>query len=189
MKFHFILTFIGVACLILSSCGLPENHRAGGDPGALFTAAAQTLEAQLTQGASLNSFTASPTPFPPTSLSTATPEIPSATPQTTPDSTKPCDAAKFVSDVTIPDGTKLAGGESFTKTWRFTNIGTCVWDSSYTLVFDVGDQIGGPASLPLPEKVAPGQQVDISVTLQAPSLPGNYRGYWRLRNPSGETLP
>jgi len=42
--------------------------------------------------------------------------------------------ALFVSDVTITDGTVLAPGEAFTKTWRFQNTGTCDWDEKYTIV-------------------------------------------------------
>lgn len=189
MKFYSALTFIGVICLIFSSCSLPENRRSD-SPGALFTAAAQTLEAQLTQDRLPNSTpTTSATPIPTSISPTAASVVPAITPQATTDQTKPCDAAKFVSDVTIPDGTKLGSGESFIKTWRFANIGTCTWTTAYSLIFDAGDQIGGPASLPLPANVTPGQEVDVSVSLQAPSVPGKYRGYWRLRNPSGEMLP
>jgi hypothetical protein len=91
--------------------------------------------------------------------------------------------------VTIPDGTKFNGGEAFTKTWQFKNIGTCTWDTSYTLVFDTGELMSGPASVSLPGSIAPGQQVDLSVTLVAPSANGTYRGYWRLRNGAGTFLP
>ena len=37
--------------------------------------------------------------------------------------------------------------------------------------------------------VAPGQEVDLSVTLTAPATNGSYRSYWRIRNPSGVLLP
>ena len=181
MGFYLTLTFTIVLGAVLSSCSLFDTRQPGNNPDAIFTAAAQTVEAKLTQGALLEPANSLIPTIPPTGPS-PTPTATQAQAAVTTDPNQVCDAAKFVSDVTIPDGTKLVSGESFTKTWRFINIGACTWNPSYTLVFDVGDLIGGPASLPLPGNVAPGQEVDVSVTLQAPSSPGSYRGYWRLRN-------
>lgn len=45
-----------------------------------------------------------------------------------------CDWAQFITDVTVPDGTKYEPGETFEKTWRLKNIGTCTWTISYSLV-------------------------------------------------------
>lgn len=46
--------------------------------------------------------------------------------------------------------------------------------------------MGGPASAQLTTgTVAPGQLIDVSVTLKAPSTPGTYQGYWMLRNGAG----
>ncbi|MBI3738755.1 MAG: hypothetical protein HY258_06885, partial [Chloroflexi bacterium] len=96
-----------------------------------------------------------------------------------------CDAAQFVSDVTVPDGTAFSPGATFIKTWRLKNVGSCTWTTSYSLVFASGEQMGGPASVALPQSVAPGQTVDISVTLTAPSAPGTYTGFWQFKNASG----
>lgn len=96
-----------------------------------------------------------------------------------------CDWAQFIADVTVPDGSTFAPNAPFTKTWRLKNIGNCTWTTSYALVFDSGSQMGGPASVNLPNSVAPGQTVDISISLTAPSAPGHYIGYWRFRNASG----
>ncbi len=30
-------------------------------------------------------------------------------------------------DITIPDGTKMTPNESFAKTWRLENVGSCTW--------------------------------------------------------------
>ena len=51
--------------------------------------------------------------------------------------------AAFVSDVTIPDGTVMAPGQSFTKTWKLKNIGTTSW-SNYNLKFFDGEQMDAP---------------------------------------------
>jgi hypothetical protein len=106
----------------------------------------------------------------------------------TPVPTKTCDSSQFLADVTVPDGTNYKGGETFTKTWRLKNTGTCTWDSTYALVFDNGDQLGGPASQGMTGSVAPDQEVDVSVALKAPTAAGTYRGYWRLRNASGKFI-
>jgi hypothetical protein len=97
----------------------------------------------------------------------------------------PCGRFDFVADMSVGDYTNFYPGTTFTKTWRLRNSGTCTWDSSYSLVFDSGYSMSGPASVALPGTVAPGQLVDVSVTLQAPYNNGTYRGFWKLQNPSG----
>ncbi len=94
----------------------------------------------------------------------------------------------FVADITVPDGTKINAGASFTKTWRLRNSGTCTWTTSYALVFADGDSMNGPVAVPLGSSVAPGQTIDISVNLTAPSTAGTRRGYWKLRNTAGATF-
>ncbi|HVN15907.1 MAG TPA: NBR1-Ig-like domain-containing protein [Anaerolineales bacterium] len=99
--------------------------------------------------------------------------------------TSGCDRAQFITDVTIPDGTPLAPGIAFSKTWRLKNIGTCTWTTGYALIFDSGEKMGGPDSAALPTNVAPGQTVDITVQLTSPTTAGTYRGYWKFRNANG----
>jgi hypothetical protein len=96
-----------------------------------------------------------------------------------------CDWAQFITDVTVPDGTKFEPGAAFQKTWRLKNIGTCTWTTSYSLVFDSGAQMGAPASVKLPSEVKPGQTIDISVNMTAPTSAGRYIGYWKFKNASG----
>ena len=96
-----------------------------------------------------------------------------------------CDRAQFIADVTVPDGTTYAAGTTFNKTWRLKNIGACTWTTSYQLVFYSGTQMGGPSALTFPQTVAPGQTVDLTVTLTAPSSAGSYRGYWMFKNANG----
>lgn len=97
-----------------------------------------------------------------------------------------CYWAQFIADVTIPDGTNFAPGTAFTKTWRLKNIGSCVWSSSdVSLIFVSGQQMGAPSSVALPITVSPGQTVDISVNMAAPSTAGHYLGYYKFRSASG----
>ena len=96
-----------------------------------------------------------------------------------------CDAAQFIADVTIPDGTVVAPGATFVKTWRLKNVGSCTWTTAYAIVFTGGDQLGAPAVVNMPSSVAPGASVDITVNMTAPTTPAHYRGNWKLRNASG----
>ena len=96
-----------------------------------------------------------------------------------------CDQAQFVSDLTAPDGSTFAPGTAFTKTWRLMNVGTCAWTTSYNLVWVGGDSIGAPLSVRLPVNVAPGQMVDVSVNLTAPTISGHYRALFKISNTSG----
>ncbi len=150
------------------------------------TTVAQTIEAQLTQIAVNPQTTPSPPTPLPTELATA-PAQPTEIGATAPPSSENCDRATFIEDVTVPDGTVYEPGETFVKTWRLQNAGECAWNAGYAVVFDKGDAMGSPASFPLTSgEVQPGEQVEVSVTLQAPNEPGEYRGDWKLRNASGQ---
>ena len=118
---------------------------------------------------------------PPTATPTRTPGPVTVT---VPPST--CDKVQFVADVNIPDGTTLAPGATFTKTWRLKNVGACAWSTSYQLVFFSGEQMGAASSAAFPRNVAVGQTVDISMNMTAPSAAGSYRGYWMFKNASGQ---
>lgn len=97
-----------------------------------------------------------------------------------------CDLAGFVTDVTVPDGSKADPDQHFTKTWRLKNEGSCTWTSDYDLVFSSGDDMGAPPAVQLTAgAVAPGETVDVSVELVAPSTPGTYKGFYKLRNGGG----
>lgn len=127
------------------------------------------------------------TPPPPTPIIVQITNTPAPTSTTAPAATATsyCDWVAFIKDVNFPDGTILAPGETFTKTWRLKNRGTCTWTPDYTLVYNSGAQMGETTTARLSNYVAPGQTVDISITLTAPASAGSYTGYWMLRNPSG----
>lgn len=127
----------------------------------------------------------------PTESSLPTPEVtpvPTLTPtaeQETPEPGTCTYDATFVADVTIPDNTPLAPGTEFIKTWRLRNTGTCDWGKGFHFVFTGGEQLGGPASIPIPPTPS-GATLDISVPFQAPDVLGRYRSTWRIRTPDGE---
>jgi len=102
------------------------------------------------------------------------------------------DAAKFVSDVTIPDGTVVSANTAFTKTWRLENIGTCTWDSSYLVAYISGTtmtQQPGYWIVQQGQVVVPGQTVDVGVGMTAPPENGSYVSYWGLRNVDRQFMP
>jgi hypothetical protein len=129
--------------------------------------------------------TATATQVPPTPTLaglTITPVLPTFTPSAT---ALPCNAAQFVQDVTIPDGTTLSPNAVFTKTWRLKNVGACTWTPSYDMVFAGGERMGAPEVLDLPGNVAPGAVIDISINMTAPAAEGTYRSSWKLRDGAG----
>ncbi len=187
------------ALLALSSCNFPTNASTAtvAPMDAINTAAAQTviamstaLAASSTPGPNTDSPTQAPqnTPVPSTNLPVVTlAPVLSSTPVSDNIPTV-CDRVKFVKDVTIPDDTAFAPNESFTKTWRLQNAGTCTWNSNYRLVFDNGDVMSGPVSTSLPGTVTPGQEIDVSVNLKAPGSAGKYKGYWKIQNAAGQSF-
>ncbi|GAB4415977.1 MAG: hypothetical protein Kow00106_11510 [Anaerolineae bacterium] len=98
------------------------------------------------------------------------------------------DEASFVADVTVPDGLVVQPGETFVKTWRVRNTGNTTWTTGYSLRFVAGDQMGAPDSVPLPRAVQPGEVVELSVTLRAPTRPGRHRSTWKLANAAGKVF-
>lgn len=115
------------------------------------------------------------------------PSLPTPIPTAAPSAEPSCSAAaEFVKDVTVADGARLGPRESFEKTWRLRNDGSCTWSAEYDLVFLSGYRLGGDGIVPLPGAVEPGETVDLTVEMAAPRAVGTYTGYWMLRNPEGE---
>ena len=189
---YVLIALILLSSLVLSGCDVIPVV-SGTAPGTIVDVVTTILSTQTSSPApeltALNpTSTTTSTPIP--STITPTPIPPTFTPTLIPPTPTPkiyCDWLSFVKDVTIPDGTALKTGQTFEKTWRLKNRGACTWTPDYALVFSSGAQMGETFAVKLPGYVAPGNMVDVSVALTAPSAPGNYRGYWTLRNAS-ETL-
>lgn len=190
------LKLIISACLLsllMAACTLPSNSPdAVATIQAVYTAQSGTVTVLETQPGVITTPIPQPTitfpTLPPiTSIPSLTPtqQAPTQPPPTQKPPSSYCDWAAFIKDVSVDDGAAFAPGEKFTKTWRLANIGTCTWTGSYSLVFSSGNSMGGSAVNSIPTPVNPGQYVDISVQLTAPSTLDNYRGYWLLRNGAG----
>ena len=105
-------------------------------------------------------------------------------PQPTATSAACTNAASFVADVTVPDNSQILATSTFVKTWRIKNSGTCTWDGRYHLVHAGGPTLSAVVeTLQMPATVAPGQTVDLTLTMMAPVTPGSYQSDWKLRTP------
>jgi len=193
---------LAVGLILLSSCNMPRKGatQTVSGPGMIYTAAAQTLAAEVAAAtATVYSYplaTYPPTYAFPTSIPTSTPIEPTETeyeyeeeaPPPPPPTAIPCDYASFVKDVSYPDNTELAAGTVFTKTWRLQNSGACTWSKEYAVVFTGGDDMDSPSSVALPHSVRPGQTVDVSVGLKAPDTIGTYRAEYKLRSDTNQVF-
>lgn len=191
-----LLVLSGVIALItaFSSGGNAED-----EVNAVYTNAAATLEAQqLTLEASVPSATptvvtstptitvtplASPTLFPTVASSGGT----SGGTGGTGSGAVGCSNSAFVADVTVPDDTVMTPGQTFTKTWKLQNTGSCAWTTAYKVSFVSGNAMGGNATV-LAAAVQPGQSGDISVAMTAPATAGDAIGYWILTNDTGQNF-
>jgi hypothetical protein len=168
----------------LTSCG-----GADAESDTIATAVAMTVSAQETEQAQATS-TPALTEAGPTSTPEAKPTekaAPTFAPPTAPGpvgSGDPCLLANLISE-TIPDGTVMQPGDTFYKTWRLKNNGTCTWNSAYKIVYWSGDLMGGLLEYQFPEVVSPGEEVDVTLFLKAPTTNGNVSSYWKLQSEWG----
>lgn len=93
---------------------------------------------------------------------------------------------------TIPDGATLKPGEAFIKTFTLKNVGETTWDEQYHLILfntiPAGEPMGSALSIPLGQKVLPGEEVVISIPLTASQNPGMHSVVWQLVNGQGEVV-
>lgn len=169
--------------MLIAGCNFPLGQTPTPDPAALATLAAHTVEAVLTQAA-LGTQPPSAPSAEPTRSSTTAPS-PALSPPSNTKEPQCSNQALFIDDVTIPDNSTLAGGQSFVKIWRFKNSGTCCWSRTYSLIFIGGELMDAETVIPLISQVYPDADVDLAVDMIAPEAPGIYRGFWKLRSPEG----
>lgn len=197
-----------VMTLLLGACAIgqqPEITPDVVDVDAIYTSAAATAIAQMTELASI----ATPT-LPPTATPTSDMPLVQVTPladdpdddnETPPDSatitpTRPpitaapgvggtpapeCNSAAFEGE-TIPDGTIFMPNVNITKVWKFRNTGTCTWTDGYSFRFVDGERMGGVDYYFIGENnhVAPGETVNVSINIRTPMTSGRMVGYWQL---------
>jgi hypothetical protein len=184
------MTILIAGILLLTACGgNSADLTPTVDPNALSTQVVGTFSAALTQTAVAQptiqlfpTLTASPT-FAPFATSAATfPPISQAIVAPT----KSCYSMAFVSDVTIPDNTPMTPGQTFTKTWKVVNNGSCAWDAGFKFAHTGGDAMSG-VTYTLLSAVAVNATVELSIAMTAPTAKtGAIRSNWRMSTAGGQ---
>ncbi|MFO7695834.1 MAG: NBR1-Ig-like domain-containing protein [Anaerolineae bacterium] len=87
--------------------------------------------------------------------------------------------SKYVRDISIPDGTVMAPGQAFTKSWEIQNSGEVPWPDGTELRRVEGAVMGPIESVSLNTRPA-GERAEISVDMLAPGETGTHRSYWQL---------
>ena len=130
------------------------------------------------------------TPLPPTRSPSPIPMV-TVTPKPTTETYTDETAIYFVSE-TIPDGSQIAPGQAFTKSWKIGNSGPGTWTTDFDLFLvssnPENEHLGAPDSTPLSQEVKPDEEIEISIDLIAPAQDGQYTVVWRLRNERGEWI-
>jgi len=183
-KLYLMIPVLAVLVL-LSACGASNRNR-GSNPEAdtVRTAAAATANARLTE---IGPRTAEPTTTPYATRTmtlppTATvPGLPTNTPRpaATATSQRSPDAAEWVTQ-SPADYSTFAPGTPFKMTWTIRNVGTSTWTRAYQLRFFANHQLGAPAAVNFSKDVPPGDTIDLTVDMIAPTTPGDYHSLWVL---------
>jgi hypothetical protein len=160
---------------------------------AVYTQAAQTVQAGLTQTAAvLPSNTPTDTPMP-TSTVTPTQEVTqtsavSPTNTVAPTTSHPttADKAEWISQ-NPADGTVVNPNQPFNMVWTVKNTGTTTWNTSYQLRYYLSEanlRFSG-SDIKFPKEVKPGETIDLTVPMRAPTSTGDYTTIWVLTNDQG----
>jgi len=170
------LGLAGISCSVHLATSQPDANQVALQV-AQTVAAVNAIKAQ--QQAAQPTLPPAPTIAPPPTqepLLSYTPE-PTAT-------VTPCLWATAV-DLNYPDHTDVVHGTSFNKTWRFTNVGYCTWNTAFYLAFQGGTQMGGASPTYLAAIVHPGESIDVTIPMTAPASTGIYTGNWGLYSNTG----
>lgn len=190
-----LMLFLLSGLLLLSACSRSEATPTT-DPALIFTQAAETVAAGLTQTAA-SMHTATPTvTLPPTSTPEPTQAVTptsavSPTATIPPTATRPsvADRADFVSQSPL-DGTVMYPEQPFTLTWTVKNVGTTTWTTAYQVRFFLGDATlrFGASDIRFPKEVKPNENVDLTLSMKAPTKAGDYTTIWVLTNADGQNF-
>lgn len=186
-----------VCAFLLASCGGGEGE---GTPTPTLSAddiqtlAVETFSAAMTQTAlaapsdtRVPTLTASPTsaPFVTSTGGAGVPGVGLPGVATSAGATS-CYRLAFVSDVSIPDNTPMTPGQTFTKTWKVSNTGSCAWEAGFKFAFTSGEAMNG-VTYTLPSAVPANATIDISIAMTAPTnRTGAIRGNWRMSTAAGQ---
>jgi hypothetical protein len=198
-KIKTISMIVMLFVLLLTACKPADN--AENDPNAVYTQAAQTVIAQITQIAELTpSATATDIPLP-TATALPTQVVVQPTLPPAPDQVIPTATVYVIPTAapTIPvvqdkaawyaqspaDGATISVDDYFTITWVLTNTGQTTWTTDYQYRYYSGAVLHQVAGYKLPHSVAPNETVELKVSAKAPHDPGEYLTSWVITNADG----
>ncbi|MBA8825132.1 hypothetical protein FHX42_002483 [Saccharopolyspora lacisalsi] len=96
------------------------------------------------------------------------------------------DLSSTLVDETYEDGTHVATGERFTKSWILRNLGTRRWEGRWLTRIN-STPCSAPKRVRVPD-TEPGRVVTISVEVTASPRPAYCKSYWKMTNSRGEFL-
>ncbi len=183
IKYRFA-TLLGAAILMAGTgCGPSAAELTPTiDPNMIRTEAVSTFSYSLTQTAlakptNTATLTSSPTSSPaPIRTGTALTQAVGG-PAT-------CYGLVYAQDVTVPDNSPMTPGQSFTKTWRVRNTGSCAIAPGFTFKNVGGDPMGGQP-LTLTQPIPAGATTELSINMTAPTSTGTVQGTWRMADANG----
>ena len=185
-KLMHTLSVLGIVIVLLfiSAC---SNKTPTPDLAKVNTMIAQTVAVQQTRteiARPTNTPTKPPvptnTPVPPTSTVASTSSLPTATtPAAQPISGT--DGGTWVAS-NPADKTAQLQGQTFKVNVKLMNTGTSTWTTDYGIRYISGAITASVDTYYMPISVAPGAQVEITVTLTAPTKTGMLRGDWVIFN-------
>jgi hypothetical protein len=201
-----IPSLVFILAFLLSACGPSATPAPTADINAIYTQAAATIAANMTQTAlavpsatlvpptATATVTATFAPLP-TQAQAATPTVifapmspvpagPTAVPVNTA-TANGCYNSALVADVTVPSGTKFQVGDTFVKTWLVKNTGTCDWNPDFKITFVGGDAFGTDTTK-IRQKIGVGATVEISIGMTAPNASGVSESYWQMFTDDGK---
>ena len=167
---------------LLAACGPSDAELTPTvNPDAIRTQAVGTFASSLTQTAlAIPTATLTLTPAPTNALFAV-----STISTTTSAAVTSCYKLLFVKDVTIPDNTVMAPGQTFTKKWQVQNSGGCAWAPGFKFSLFGGDAMNGQ-TLTLSQPVAVGSVTELSIDMAAPTgKTGTIQGTWRMADDKG----
>jgi hypothetical protein len=166
----------------------------------IFTQVGATMEMGYTQTAqalpsATNTLEPTITPLPsatlqPLVVTTATvaasPTLTGPTPlPVNPATANGCYNAALVSEGTVPNRTDFKPDDTFTKSWRLINTGTCEWNGEFKIAYVSGNYFGADTTK-IRQRVGVGITADVSLEMTAPSgVSGTVVSNWQMVSDTG----
>ena len=192
-KKHIGIYSLLLISMLLAACGPTVTPAPTVDVNALYTQAAVTMIAQLTQNAPTITPTVPPTATPAvTATLAALPTLAGVLPTLPPLATSTSiasatgDKAMYVTQ-SPADNTSVKTNQTFNIIWRLRNTGTTTWNNQYTYRFySASNKIPTSANgYNLTQSVAPNAEVELKAVATAPGTPGTYDTRWVITNAEG----